>query len=94
MGLFGFLFKNRSSKKVARDRLAKVLVQDRSELPPALLNMLASELIHNISQYLDVDEASASITISRKKRGKRLLPVLEASIPLRSPVVRFTEPVQ
>lgn len=67
------------SAQQAKDRLALVLIHDRTDLPPGTLELLKNELIEVISRHVDIDSAAVRIEMSSEGREQRLL----ADIPLR-----------
>lgn len=78
--------KPKNSKDVAKDRLKMVLVYDRANVSPEFLEMLKSEIIKVISNYVDVDESALDIQLTKTKSddGERMVPALYANIPIRS----------
>lgn len=76
--------KKEQSKNVAKERLKLVLVHDRSDLSPKLLEMIKTDIIKVISQYADIDEAELDIKITKMKRDNNSSPVsaLVANIPI------------
>ncbi|NLK88407.1 MAG: cell division topological specificity factor MinE, partial [Clostridiaceae bacterium] len=48
--------RSKNSKDVAKDRLKLVLIHDRANVSPQFLEMLKSEIIKVITNYMDVDE--------------------------------------
>lgn len=64
----------------AKERLKLVLVHDRTDLSPALLDKLKDDLIQTISQHIDIDPSAVSIEMTQEGREQRLI----ADIPLRS----------
>lgn len=81
--LFG---KTKNSKDVAKERLKLVLIHDRANVSPQFLEMLKSEIIKVITNYMDVDEAALDIQLTRTKSddGQSTVPALYASIPIRN----------
>ena len=67
------------SAKIAKDRLKLVLVHDRSEIPPGILDILKDDMIEVISQHVEIDATSVRIKIKKEGRKQRLI----ADIPLR-----------
>lgn len=53
---------NGQSKNIAKERLRLVLVQDRSNVSPQLLNSLKTDLIKVISNYMDIDEDALEVS--------------------------------
>ncbi len=64
----------------AKERLKLVLINDRTDLPPAQMEALKNEILEVISRYIEIDPTSVSITMSQEGREQRLL----ADIPLKS----------
>jgi cell division topological specificity factor len=78
--------KPKNSKDVAKERLKMVLVYDRANVPPQFLEMLKSEIIKVIKNYVDVDESALDIQLTKTKSddGERMVPALYANIPIRN----------
>lgn len=66
------------SRTVAKERLQLVLVHDRVQLTPQMLQTLKDELIEAISRYVEIDRHGVEITISQDQRESRLV----ANIPI------------
>ena len=70
-----------TSREVAKNRLQLVLVQDRVNMSPHLLQTLKDELISVISKYVEIDEENMEVTFTQSKRQSRLtadIPVIGA----------------
>lgn len=67
-----------SSSDVAKRRLQLVLVHDRANISPGLLEMIKDEIIGVISRHIDIDRNGVEINFSQKGRETRLV----ADIPL------------
>ncbi len=63
----------------AKDRLKLVLINDRTDLNPAELEILKNELLEVISRHIEIDPSAVNITMSQEGREQRLL----ADIPLK-----------
>jgi cell division topological specificity factor len=72
--------RDRKSANQAKERLKLVLIHDRTDLAPGLLDNLKDELIGVISRYVEIDPAAVRIEMTQEGREQRLL----ADIPLRS----------
>jgi len=70
-----------SSREVAKNRLQLVLVQDRVNMSPHLLQTLKDELISVISKYVEIDAHNMEVTFTQSKRQSRLT----ADIPVIGP---------
>lgn len=54
---------NVSSKNVAKERLRLVLVHDRADVSPQLLDDLKEDLIKVISNYMEIDESALEVNL-------------------------------
>jgi len=78
------LFSNRSaSKEVAKDRLKLILIHDRSDLSPELLELIKGEIMKVISAYAEIDSSEVDIRLTRTDESEGNSPALIASIPIR-----------
>ena len=68
------------SAKNAKERLQLVLINDRTDITPAVLDALQAELIEVISRHVDIDPSMVRIDVEHEGRSQRLI----ADIPLRS----------
>jgi cell division topological specificity factor len=80
MNLFSRLrgHKSPSSRDIAKQRLQLVLVHDRSDISPGMLEMLKDEIIAVISKHVEIDRAGVHVTFSQNDHESRLM----ADIPL------------
>ena len=74
------LGKERHSANAAKERLQLVLIHDRTDLSPGLLENLRDELIAVISRHVDVDPSAVRLEMASEGREQRLV----ADIPLRT----------
>ncbi len=74
-----------TSKDVAKERLKLVLIHDRSNVSPQFLEMVKTEIIKVISNYMDIDEQSLDIQLTKTNSddGERIVPALVANIPIK-----------
>ncbi len=84
-GIFGKKTKA-NSKDIAKDRLKLVLIHDRVNCSTQFLEMLKTDIIKVISNYMEIDELDMDIQISQTKsdHGNNTVPVLYANIPIKS----------
>lgn len=83
MALLDFLNKmfgkeNSTSKNVAKERLRLVLVHDRANVSPHLLESLKEDLIKVISQYMEIDESALEVNLDNSDNTVALV----ANIPV------------
>ena len=72
------LFKSDKSGNVAKERLQLVLIHDRNDISPEVLNALKIEMIQTIKKYLEIDEGGIEIELNKEDRSVALV----ASSPL------------
>ncbi len=84
MKKFLSLFKRHSSSGVAKDRLKILLISDRTECSPEMVEMIKKDIIGVLSKYMRIDVESTEIQITQTKnqeRGSRI-PSIRANIPI------------
>ncbi|MHB8170634.1 MAG: cell division topological specificity factor MinE [Thermincolia bacterium] len=69
---------NSTSKNVAKERLRLVLVHDRANVSPQLLESLKEDLIKVISNYMEIDENSLEVNLDSSDNSVALV----ANIPV------------
>jgi cell division topological specificity factor len=67
-----------SSRDAAKQRLQLVLVHDRSQIEPGMLEIIKDEIIAVISQHVDIDSTHVQVNFSQSERESKLV----ADIPL------------
>ena len=79
MSLFSRLFgKEESSGKIAKDRIIMVLMQDRADISPELMENMKRDIIKVIKKYVDIDEARIELDLERENTSVALV----ANIPV------------
>ncbi len=83
----------KNSKNVAKERLKLVLVHDRVDCSPQLLEMLKTDILNVISKYAEIEESGLEIKMSRSRDEENDTPVsaLVANIPLKNIIERSSE---
>lgn len=83
---FKFLdfFKKRESGSVAKDRLKLLLVTDRANCSPEIMEAIQRDIIEVISKYMEIDREALDIQITQAEvSGKdKIGPTLCANIPI------------
>lgn len=69
------LFKKKSSREIAKDRLKIVLISDRVNCSPEMMEMIKLDIAKVLSKYMKIDADGMEIKISKT-------PSLFASIPI------------
>jgi cell division topological specificity factor len=67
-----------SSAQAAKERLKLVLIHDRSDISPGMLDSLKDKIILVTSRHVAVDAASVTVNLAQEGRTQRLV----ADIPL------------
>lgn len=84
MSLMDF-FKKKNSGEVAVDRLKLVLVSDRANCSPEVMEKIKNDIIKVISKYMEIDAEGLDIQITQTEsdsdNGK--VPALYANIPIK-----------
>ncbi|MBB6630616.1 cell division topological specificity factor MinE [Clostridium algidicarnis] len=84
MEFFSKLFSSKpSSKEVAKDRLKLILIHDRGDLSPQLLDMIKSEILEVITKYVEIDSSDVEIALTRTSESEGNSPALIANIPIK-----------
>ena len=61
MKVFG---KKENSGKIARDRLKVVLIHDRANISPEVMDNLKNDIIRVISNYMEIDQRDMEISLA------------------------------
>ena len=84
MGFFTSLFSANKSGKIAKERLQLVLVTDRNDITPEMMENLRSDMIAVIKNYVEIDENRIELELEREKSSV----AISATIPVKT-VRRF-----
>lgn len=78
------LFRKKNSRDIAKDRLKILLISDRVNCSPEMMEMIKSDIAKVISKYMKIDTKSMEIQISKTGNKGRSLknPTLYANIPI------------
>ena len=69
-------FRRKTSRQIAKDRLKILLISDRVNCSPEMMDMIKNDISKVISKYMKIDTANMEILISKTT------PALYASIPI------------
>lgn len=69
---------NETSGQKAKDRLRIVLIHDRTDISPQLLDNLRDEIVHVLVKYMEIDEKKIEIDLDRDEKAVALV----ANIPV------------
>lgn len=84
MGLFD-IFKKKNSGDIAKDRLKLLLISDRANCSPEVMEMIKNDIIQVISKYMEIDAEGLDIQITQtESEGTNgSVPALYANIPIK-----------
>lgn len=85
MGFFKNLSNKPTPKQVAKDRLKLILIHDRGEIAPEVIEKIREEILGVISKYIDiqVDDVEISVNRSGDEEGENTS-ALVANIPIKN----------
>lgn len=78
-------FRRKCSKEIAKDRLKILLISDRVNCSPEMMEMIKADIAKVISKYMKIDAKSMEVQISKtgNKGGRGMKnPTLYANIPI------------
>jgi cell division topological specificity factor len=84
MKLFS-LFKRKTSGQIARDRLKILLISDRVNCSPEMMELIKNDIAQVISRYMKIDASTMEVQIAKtgsETKGGKKMPVLYANIPI------------
>lgn len=73
MGFMDF-FRKKNSGEVAKDRLKLLLISDRANCSPEIMEAIKNDIIKVITKYMDIDSEGLDIQITQTESegGKRI----------------------
>lgn len=82
---FADFFRRKNSGEVAKDRLKLLLISDRANCSPEIMEAIKNDIIQVITKYMEIDSEGLDIQITQTESETRngTVPVLCANIPVR-----------
>lgn len=77
--LLNRFFSRETSKNIAKERLRLVLVHDRANVSPQIMESIRGEIINVISRYMEIDESHMEVDLTNEDN----MVALTANIPVR-----------
>ena len=79
------IFKKKSSGSVAKDRLKLLLVSDRANCSPEIMEAIKNDIIKVISKYMVIDAEGLDIQITQTESegNNGSVPAIYANIPIK-----------
>ena len=84
MKIFNF-FKRRTSSQIAKDRLKILLISDRVNCSPEMMELIKNDIAQVISKYMQIDTSSMEVQIAKtgtSARNGKKIPAEYANIPI------------
>ncbi|MDD2207188.1 MAG: cell division topological specificity factor MinE [Aminobacterium sp.] len=69
MGIIQKLFGRQGTKKTAKERLQIVLIHDRSDISPGLMEELRKDMIEVLSKYMEIDTGNIEMDLDRADKS-------------------------
>ena len=78
-------FRKKNSGVIAKDRLKLVLVSDRANCSPEVMEKIKNDIIKVISKYMEIDSEGLDIQITQteSESDNGRVPALYANIPIK-----------
>ena len=79
------LFKKKTPSDVAKDRLKLLLISDRANCSPDVMEIIKNDIIQVISKYMEIDADGLDIQITQTESegNNGNVPALYANIPIK-----------
>lgn len=79
------VFKKKNSGNVAKDRLKLLLVSDRANCSPEIMEQIKNDIINVINKYMEIDCEGLDIQITQTESDTEngSVPALIANIPIK-----------
>ena len=84
MGFFKSLSSKPTPKEVAKDRLKLILIHDRGEIAPEIIDKIREEILGVISQYIDIQIDDVEISVNKNAEEGDTSSALVANIPIKN----------
>lgn len=86
MNIFERFFNKKSSGSTAKNRLQLMLVSDRTNCSPELMENIRKDIMDVLAKYVEIDTDKLEINIEQSDmdNGQGKVPVLFANIPIKS----------
>ena len=79
------MFKKKPSGNVAKDRLKLLLVSDRANCSPEIMELIKTDIINVIKKYMEIDcdGLDIQITQTESENSNGIVPAIIANIPIK-----------
>ncbi|MGN0143985.1 MAG: cell division topological specificity factor MinE [Clostridium sp.] len=83
MGFFKNFNNKPTPKQVAKDRLKLILIHDRGEIAPDVIEKIREEILGVISKYIDIQIDDVEISVNKNAEEGDTSSALVANIPIK-----------
>lgn len=83
MGFFKGFNSKPTPKQVAKDRLKLILIHDRGEIAPDVIEKIREEILGVISKYIDIQFDDVEISVNKNAEEGDTSSALVANIPIK-----------
>lgn len=83
MGFFKSFNNKPTPKQVAKDRLKLILIHDRGEIAPDVIEKIREEILGVISKYIDIQIDDVEISVNKNAEEGDTSSALVANIPIK-----------
>jgi cell division topological specificity factor len=80
LGVGGEHVKDMSPGQMARDRLTLVLMHDRADISPGMMDNMKHDIIEVIKKYVEIDESDINLALANEEESVALV----ANIPIKT----------
>ena len=83
MGFFKSFSNKPTPKEVAKDRLKLILIHDRGDIAPEIIEKIKAEILEVISKYIDIQVDDVEIAVNKSDEEGENTSALIANIPIK-----------
>lgn len=65
MGIFNSFNNKQRPKDVAKDRLRLILIHDRGDIAPEIINKIRIEILEVLSKYIEIESEDVEIAVTK-----------------------------
>lgn len=84
MGFFKSFNNKPTPKEVAKDRLKLILIHDRGDIAPEIIEKIRQEILGVISKYIDIQIDDVEISVNKNAEEGENASALVANIPIKN----------
>jgi len=81
---FFSIFKKKKTKNIARDRLKMLLISDRVDCNPEIMEKIKEDIVKVISKYIEIDNSAIEVHVRMNADNDVCQANLCANVPIKS----------